>query len=929
MLNKIFGSPLHEHADAAQRVIGVGALPADSAVLAQLLANDPAPDVRRAAAERSTDLSALAAAARAETDPEVRAAIESALGRLIAGTADDAAAQALLSAADCPDAVRVAVALAAPDEARRKLAVEGLTDEGALVQVAAAAASTTTRMAAAERVQSPELLKQLFEATKDKDRGVSRLARQRLDAIHHRAEQIAQADEILAQVEVLVTQPGPVVMAAVELDRRWQALQLEEDAEHHARWEEVGRRLQARFERENQEQKAHVQLEKRLADWLSALVQPPAPSALPAVRAEFDALRAEAAEANDVAAQDKLAQLEAKFAQWEQDAPAVAAAEALVIEAEQLAEGTPIDDAMLPTRWQALDLSVRTPALTRRFEAALLVIDKRRQAYLQAAQQEQTNTRLQLHEHLHAAELAFAAGQIQEARTAIDTARALKLTAGTLPKPTVQRMSRVVQQLVDLERWQSFGQQTAREQLCERAEALQTQTLAPAALAKEVQKLRAEWKKLDEQHSGVPKALWERFDGACEKAYAPAAQHFAEMHAQHKDARKKREEFIAAAEAHAPTLLTDPPDWRAIEHWLRDTDQKWRGGDLGSTDPGAWKKLDAKMKEAVAPLREVLSSARNLAKADRQALIDAAKALVPKALERDAPSQARELQAQWQALAKSVPLLQRDERALWDDFRAACNAVFDARKNARGADEERKHAQRKQFEDLSVKLEELARSNASEDELRKGRQELMEQWRKAINEGGAAPGGLEARQRAARAAIDDKLQAGTRAKEAAVWRQLLAKERLCEELDALVLDEKTDAAVVESVQARWGDIAVSAAWEKKLAARRDEAVAALATAPDSDERYDLLDKIDEAVATRRDALLELELMLNLDSPRDQQKERLQVQVKHLRERFKRAASDDNSGAAEILLAWCTTPGRADARDLERVDKIVGAAGRKR
>ena len=84
-------------------------------------------------------------------------------------------------------------------------------------------------------------------------------------------------------------------------------------------------------------------------------------------------------------------------AQWEQAAPALAAAEALVVEAEQLATGTPIDDAQLPARWQALDLAARTPALTRRFEAALLVIEQRRLAIVRATQQEQGAARQQLH----------------------------------------------------------------------------------------------------------------------------------------------------------------------------------------------------------------------------------------------------------------------------------------------------------------------------------------------------------------------------------------------------------------------------------------------------------------------------------------------------------------------------------------------------
>ena len=101
-------------------------------------------------------------------------------------------------------------------------------------------------------------------------------------------------------------------------------------------------------------------------------------------------------------------------------------------------------------------------------------------------------------------------------------------------------------------------------QLCERAEALPAAALDPKRLAVEVQNLRNEWKALDQQHAGVPKALWERFDHACEKAYAPAARHFAEQAARRKEARKSREEFIAAAATHAPTLLGEPRDWRAI-----------------------------------------------------------------------------------------------------------------------------------------------------------------------------------------------------------------------------------------------------------------------------------------------------------------------------------------------------------------------------
>jgi hypothetical protein len=440
-----------------------------------------------------------------------------------------------------------------------------------------------------------------------------------------------------------------------------------------------------------------------------------------------------------------------------------------------------------------------------------------------------------------------------------------------------------------------------------------------------VQKLRSEWKALDEQHAGVPKSLWERFDGACEKAYAPAARHFAELHAQRKQARKQRDEFIAAAAAKAQELLAaEPRDLREIERWLRETDHTWHGGDLGSVEPDAWKKLDARMKQALAPLRETLGQARGEAKAGRQALIAEAEALVAKALERDAPAQARVLQTRWQEHAKAHPLAGRDERTLWERFRAACNAVFEARDSQRKEVDNRKREQRQVFEQVCEQVEALAQSGeADEGKIRGSLRELQSRWKDAAA-ANSVPPALESRFRAARSAVDGMLGARSRGKEAAVWQALLAKARLCEELDAALMGEPPAAVDAQSVHGRWGELpALQAEWEKKMAARRDEALRAF---DDEDARYDHLDRIDEGVAVRRDALLELELALGLPSPADLTKERLAVQVKQLRSRFKSAAG--GGSAAEALLQWCATPGVADERDRGRCEKIVESLQRR-
>jgi len=924
MINRLFPrAALHLHADPAQRVLGAAELPPDSDELARLLAADPVPEVRAAAAGRCTDLALLAAASAAETDPSVQAALASALGNVLSETGDIAGATALLDSDPCTDALRSEVARRTADPDRRRIAIAGIRDEGTLIELALAAQHAETRIAAAERVHTPEGLRKLADAAKNRDHGVARLARQRLDAIENRLAGAAEADAILAQLEALTTKSGPIVTAVVELNRRWQALDLGGDPERLARCEAARQALQARFDRERDEQRARAAFERRLRESTGTPELPSAPDAIAALRAELASLRDEARRYGDDPALAKLDETELRIARREEDRQAQAGAEALVVEAEQLAAGTSIDHATLPERWQALDRAIRTPALTRRFEAALIVIEQRRLAQIRAAEQEAGATRQKIHGLLHAAEQALAAGQLQAARMAAEEIRMHKAGAGPLPKPTTQRLSRVVQQLVELERWESFGQQQARIRLCERAEATAAQTLDAPQLALDVRKLRDEWKALDQQHAGVPKALWERFDHACERAYAPAARHFAELAAQRQQARKQREDFIAAAAANAPTLLVEPRDWRAIERWLRETDRTWREGALGSVQPGAWKKLDARLKAALAPLRDALAAARDAARARRQALVEEATALAAHAMEREAPSRVKAIQTRWQEEARTLALPQRDERALWEQFRAACDAVFEARQAKRKEEDGRKHEGRRALEGLCAQLEQLAApTDIDEQDLRRRLRDLQEQWKKSTSPRDPAPGGLESRFRNARTAVETALAARARSREAAVWRTLAAKEALCEALDSLVRSRTNAESAVPAIDEQWTAMpGLPGAWEKKMLARRDAARRALAEEGAASEH---MTRIEDGAEARRGMLLELEMLLGLECPPELQAQRLALQVKQLRDRFQSAAPTGPATAGDRLLAWCAQPGIAEAGDRQRCERVFSA-----
>jgi DNA repair protein SbcC/Rad50 len=442
-----------------------------------------------------------------------------------------------------------------------------------------------------------------------------------------------------------------------------------------------------------------------------------------------------------------------------------------------------------------------------------------------------------------------------------------------------------------------------------------------------VQTLRNEWKALDAQHAEVPKALWERFDRACEKAYAPAARHFAQQAELRKQARTQREDFIAVAAAHAPTLLNEPRDWRAIERWLRDTDVRWRDGSLGSVEPKAWKTFDARLKEALAPLRDALAAAREEAKAKRVALIDEVTALSAKAMDRDVPSQVKTIQARWQSQAKELALPQRDERALWERFRAACDAVFSAREAKRKQEDAVKDEGRRALEDLCLAVEQLAAAtDKDEQQVRRSLRDASEQWKQATRGGDHAVRGLETRFARAKAAVDAALASRARAREAAVWQTLATKEQLCEQLDSAV-QSRANGVDAAATGEKWSALpALPGAWEKLMLARRD---AALRAAADAAAAAALVKRMQDADGSRRETLLALEMQLGIESPPDLQSQRLALQVKQLRDRFQSAASATADTPGERLLGWCAQPGVVDARDRQRASRVFAAMERTR
>jgi type I site-specific restriction endonuclease len=199
--------------------------------------------------------------------------------------------------------------------------------------------------------------------------------------------------------------------------------------------------------------------------------------------------------------------------------------------------------------------------------------------------------------------------------------------------------------------------------------------------------MRERWKALDTLSGPAPRSLWERFDAACSAAYAPAAAHFRQLADERHANAARGQALVDEAQAEIANLQQDNADWKHVSATVQRLRTAW--SHLGAVDRKEKKRLDGLFSEALTTLQRPLENQRKVEVAVREQLIEEVHKLDPN--ERHAVDMLRELQSRWQEHARALPLERKAEQALWQRFRAACDALFAARKeHAHAADSERR-----------------------------------------------------------------------------------------------------------------------------------------------------------------------------------------------------------------------------------------------
>jgi hypothetical protein len=306
-------------------------------------------------------------------------------------------------------------------------------------------------------------------------------------------------------------------------------------------------------------------------------------------------------------------------------------------------------------------------------------------AAAERAQQEQAEHEAErVRREADEAEVRRLIGLLRQAQAALEhggTARATRLrdaikeahaAAPALPAWFERKLQDLDARIEELKDWKTFTVVPKRAELVQRMQGLVGASMSPEELARQVRRLRDEWRTLHRGMADEATPEREQFEAAAERAYEPCRTHFAQQAEQRKENQARREALLERLAAFAAEHADENADLRLVQQALAEARREWR--QYAPVDQDVVTSLQERFHAVTDGLQARLDAeyARNVE--TKQRLIARAAELVAAQDIRQAIEETKDLQRAW----KNVGFVPRQQdNALWEEFRRHCDAVFE------------------------------------------------------------------------------------------------------------------------------------------------------------------------------------------------------------------------------------------------------------
>lgn len=420
--------------------------------------------------------------------------------------------------------------------------------------------------------------------------------------------------------------------------------------------------------------------------------------------------------------------------------------------------------------------------------------------------------------------------------------------------------------------WKKFASSEKKKELIDKMQALISDESAPAQKAKLIRALQDEWKLLG--HSDDNDELWTQFSEHAKVAFEPCKVYFKERKEKQAANLIARNNICEQLEAYAASMDVENVNLAEVSKLENQARDDWK--QYAPVAQNKIKNLQKRFNNVLGDLRQKKRLALQTHNAQKQALIDQTKSLLEQEDLQAAIQQAKTLQQDWKALG---PGSFKDDRKLWADFRAACDALFARRDEV---SKEQKQQQRqvasaakdilKQIAALlSLSDEEFSESrgrfNALSQEFRQSLTPDMRAERKALQD---QYGNLSRKYEARLRATPDK-------KVLQLMQLVQAKAEFCQQHEETLLADETVALSTDELEAAWAqlDTISDAELEQTMKKRFRQLLQQLEKPAD----WQMLAAKQETRA--RELCVSAEIMSGADTPASDKAIRMQQQLNQL------------------------------------------------
>lgn len=281
------------------------------------------------------------------------------------------------------------------------------------------------------------------------------------------------------------------------------------------------------------------------------------------------------------------------------------------------------------------------------------------------------------------------------------------------------RVNLQAKQLAELRDWRTFATTPKRESLCVALAELVAEPLAPSDQAHRIKELRLEWNGLGTISQAKDRRLADKFNRLAEEAFEPCRKHFAAQAALRESNLRSRGEICTQLSNYLDSTDWQSADMKAAEQILRTARTEWRRFHPVDRTPG--KELESKFEMLQGQLHDRVSSAWEQNLSLKKAIVEEAHALVGSTAPiEERVNGAKALQPRWRKIGITP---RRPDQELWREFRSACDAVFTDREDQKkAADDSLKAAQQAANECLAEMTAAAANeAEPSRDSLRQYR----------------------------------------------------------------------------------------------------------------------------------------------------------------------------------------------------------------